>query len=104
MRTVTMVGRGAMAALLVAVVAVGCAGQEAASPQRAEIPGEPAAATRAPVPEELTPGDQRAPEAPTVATAPRRWPIGKALSPAVTTTSTAPPSTTTTITLAPVGP
>ena len=103
MRTVTMVGRGAMAALLVAVVAIGCASQEASSPPRAEIPGEPVAATRAPDPEELVPGDQRSPEAPTVTTAPRRWPIGTALSPAVTTTSTA-PSTTTTVTLAPVGP
>ena len=111
MRTVTMVGRGAMAALFVAVAAVGCADQEASGPERADIPGEPAAATRAPDVEVLAPGDQRPPDAATVTTEPRRWPIGKPLSPAVTTTSTSPPptttsppSTTTTVTLSPVGP
>jgi hypothetical protein len=93
-----------MAAVIVAVVAAGCARHEASSPERAEIPGQPAAATRAPDAEELAPGDQRAPGAATVTTAPRQWPIGKASSPAVTTTSSSAPSTTTAVTLSPVGP
>ena len=94
MRTV-MMARGAMAAALVAAVAVGCAGQEASSPERADIPGTPAAATRTPDAGGLAPGEQRAPEPPTATTAPRRWPVGKPSSPAVTTTSTSPPPTTT---------
>jgi hypothetical protein len=111
MRTVMMMSRGAMAAMFVAAVATGCAGQEASGAERAEIPGLPVVATQAPVVGELSPGDQRTPDAPTVIRAPPRWPIGKALSPAVTTTSTRPPptptaapTTTTTVTLVPVGP
>ena len=103
MRSVTVVGRAGMAAglVLVAVVAVGCGGQEASGQERPDIPGQPAAVVRI-ADEGLLPGDQRAPGAATVTTAPR-WPIGKASSPAVTTTSTAPPPTTTTIKPSPVG-
>ena len=98
MRSGTVVCRSKMAAglLLTAVLAVGCAGSEASGQERPDISGQPAA-TRISG-EGLLPGDQRAPGPPTVTTAARRWPIGKASSPAVTTTSTSPPPTTTTTT------
>ena len=96
MRTVTMVVRGATATLLVAVAASGCAAQEASSPERVDIPGQPATATRTPEVEGLAPGAQRDPGPPTVTTVRPRWPVGKTSAPAVTTTSTAPPTTTTT--------
>jgi hypothetical protein len=103
MRSVTAKGRGGMAAglVLVALVAVGCGGQEASGQERPETPGPPAAIRVSD--EGLLPGDQRAPGSPTVTTTARLWPIGKASSPAITTTSTRPPPTTTTIQPSPGG-
>jgi hypothetical protein len=97
MRSVTLEGRGGVAAalVLVAMVAVGCGGHEASGQELPDVPGQPAAVRIAD--EGVLPGDQREPGSPTVTTAERRWPIGKASSPAVTTTSTAPrPITTST--------
>ena len=106
MRAVTVLGRGAMAALLVGMVAAGCGGDEASGQKLPENPGLPATVPIAAT-DGLLPGDQRAPGPPTVTTAARRHPlVGRPSVPTVRTTRTAPPATTTSTAglLAPPGP
>ncbi len=93
MRSVTTVGRSGAAALLVAVLALGCRGPEASSQER---PGDPAQPATALISDEgLLPGDPRTPGPPTATTAPPAWPIGKGSPRPATTTSTPSPPTTT---------
>ena len=64
-------------ALLVAVLSVGCGGDQASGQELPDSP-EPVATI---VDDELLPGDRRAPDAPTVTTAAPRPPIGRTKSP-----------------------
>jgi hypothetical protein len=88
MRSFTLVSRGTLAALLVALGAAGCTGHEASGQEAPVDTGQPAASRISG--EELVPGEQRLPGPPTVTTAIPRRPIARTSSPAVTTTSIAP--------------
>jgi hypothetical protein len=72
-------------ALLVAVVAIGCGGQRNPGQDGPDSSGRPPTILISG--EGLLPGDQRAPNGPTVTTAARRWPVGKAAVPPTTTTT-----------------
>ena len=73
-------------AVLVAVLGVGCGGEQASGEELPESP-EPVATI---VSDRLLPGDQRAPDAPTVATQAPRPPIGRTKSPVPVRTAPTP--------------